>query len=188
MKDYQSTLKVMFTFSCLACTAMALPISTFIASNTQEEQAESAYWGAVPLRGISLPARAANEAEVTQSTKLVPIESYLDADYGTLVYVTPGGQLAATEYPTEFEIRNVAIDDSLESVKFSRFTGRTLRLDGNEWFEVDEDKKAGPLTGGKYDIDLVSSGKDSVVICRIDQISGRTWFMEKGKWKEYKEK
>lgn len=150
-------------------------------------QEESPFWGAIPLRGISLPARATQETEITSSTQLVPIESYFDADYGSLLYVTPSGQMAAMEYPAEFQIRNIAKGDMMESVKFSRYTGEAMRLEDLNWHPVSEDDDAEQLTGGLYDVTIVAGSEDSLVICRIDQISGRSWFMVDGRWREAKD-
>ncbi|QOV90251.1 hypothetical protein [Humisphaera borealis] len=144
-----------------------------------------------PLRGIDVAVRNTGEANFTEKTKRVPVEAFRDEDFGTLTYISGNGSIAALPQPANFELRQLPFDRFYETVRFSPIAGVAWRLNLRtaKWQLIEE---AGPLLPGTYDIDMFHVSDSTMVVMRIDKLTGRTWTMvsaegKPDKWNEIAE-
>jgi hypothetical protein len=129
-----------------------------------------------PLRGLDIAVRAEGEAEFTEKTQRVPVEAFRDEDFGTLTYVSGKGSIAVIPQPANYELRHLPFDRTYETIRFSPIIGIAWRLNlrTEKWQWIEE---AGAIGPGSYDIDIFQISDSSMVVMRIDKLTGRTWTM-----------
>ena len=144
-----------------------------------------------PLRGIDVAVRNTGETNFSDQTKRVPLEAFRDEDFGTLTYISGNGSIAAIPQPANFELRQLPFDRFYETVRFSPIAGIAWRLNLRtaKWQLIEE---AGPVLPGTYDIDMFHVSDSTMVVMRIDKLTGRTWTMvsaegKPDKWTEIAE-
>jgi hypothetical protein len=144
-----------------------------------------------PLRGIDVAVRETGENAFSDKTKRMPLEAFRDEDFGTLTYISGSGAISSMPQPPNFQLRQLPFDRFYETVRFSPIAGVAWRLNLRtaKWQPIEE---AGSLLPGNYDIDMFHVSDTSMVVMRIDQLTGRTWTMvsaegKPDKWEEIAE-
>lgn len=139
-----------------------------------------------PLRGLDVAVRSLGETDFSEKTTRVAVEAYRDEDFGTLTYVTKTGAIAAMPQPNNFEIRILPFERYYEAIRFSPIAGAAWRLNLRTatWQLI---RETGDLTPGDYEIEMFHISDTTMVIMRIDQLTGQTWTMTDDKWVEVKE-
>lgn len=167
----------------VGCLLLGMPL--YSSGQPADAEAEDAdpFYGVALLRGLELPVRDLGEAETTEKTQRIPVETYFDADYGNLVYATKNGNIAVAAAPSDFQLRTVLVGESMEAVKYRASSGECWRMEEQRWLPVGE-SDAESMTVGDYEVQLMADREaELVVMIRFDRRSGDTWFINAdGNW------
>lgn len=120
----------------------------------------------------------------------VPIQTYLDADWGTLAYVTDNG-IAAVPFPEVFALRTVNLGDFADAIRFSPLSGQSWHFDQESvtWIPMPE-TDGDVLLNGNYDVEMHyhDDGEDSTVTyLRFDRLRGDGWVYAAERWQRIAE-
>lgn len=111
------------------------------------------------------------------------VELIQDDAYDTLLYLSETGSLGVTPSPSNFQLATLELENAIEVVRYSASIGRAWMLkkndkDAQEWILLDEKDSDVVVPVGDYEVQLLRSGENSMIVFRIDRRSGLTWFLD----------
>ena len=174
MQLKQVTTIVILSFATFAIGSMTVSRVFSQSETPANAQPDFSPLAFVPMNRGTLP-----------DSKQGTIETYLDADWGTLTYTSDKG-MTTVPFPKVFDIRVCNFGDFADAVKFSPLTGETWRLDAETLTWIPMEETAGDvLQNGNYDLQLHyhdTGAEPGVTYLRFDRLWGDGWVYIDERW------
>lgn len=168
--------RIIATSFAFGVALVALFSTVVTAQDDEAADEDTTISSLTPLRGLDMAVRGLGEDEFSEGTQRFPLEAFRDEDFNTLLYASGNGSVAAVPQPANFELRHMPFEGFYETIRFSPIAGVAWRLNlrTGAWQLIEEPE---PLAPGDYDIDLFAISDASIVVMRIDRLTGQTWTM-----------